>query len=180
MTLSRIWNRMASALMLAASLFSAGSALADRGPATAEEKERVVKLAAAADKDPIAVMRSPDGRWFEKWSDEVPDYMFGPDAGVFWFHNGVAKADLARVLRFHHTVATAAFQVQKNITDPMKDSSAMEAKTIAGVEGLLRAYESLVAKNPENRVPAIDDLIVVRDKGGLVDFVKKLPPMPKR
>ncbi|MBC3880636.1 hypothetical protein H8K36_04570 [Undibacterium sp. LX22W] len=180
MTLSRIWNRMASALMLAASLFSAGSALADRGPATAEEKERVVKLAAAADKDPIGVMRSPEGRWFEKWSDEVPDYMFGPDAGVFWFHNGVAKADLARVLRFHHGVSAAAFQVQKNITDPMKDAAAMEAKTIAGVEGLLRAYESLVAKNPENRVPAIDDLLVIRDKGGLRDFVNKLPPMPKR
>lgn len=176
---------MASVLMLTASLvtanlMTAGSALADRGPATAEEKERIVKLAAAADKDPIGVMRSAEGRWFEKWSDEVPDYMFGPDAGVFWFHNGVAKADLARVLRFHHTVTTAAFQVQKNIADPMRDPAVMEAKTIAGIEGLLRAYESLVAKNPENRVAAIDDLVAIRDKGGLQDFVKKLPPLPKR
>ena len=176
---------MASVLMLTASLvtanlMTAGSALADRGPATAEEKERIVKLAAAADKDPIGVMRSAEGRWFEKWSDEVPGYMFGPDAGVFWFHNGVAKADLARVLRFHHTVTTAAFQVQKNITDPMRDPAVMETKTIAGIEGLLRAYESLVAKNPENRVPAIDDLVAIRDKGGLQDFVKKLPPLPKR
>lgn len=171
---------MAAVLLLATSVLTAGSAMADRGPATAEEKERVVKLAAAADKDPVAVMRSADGRWFEKWAEEVPDYQFGPDAGVFWFHNGVAKADLMRVLRFHHTVSTAAFQLQKNISDPMKDNATTEATTIAGIEGLLRAYESLVAKNPENKVAAIDDLLEMRKNGKLAEFVKKLPPLPKR
>jgi carboxypeptidase Q len=151
-----------------------------RGPATVEEGERVVKLAAFADKDPLTVMNSVEGRWFQKWADDVPDYQFGPDKGVFWFHNGVAKADLMRVLRFHHTVTTAAFQLQNKIKDPRENEAGNEAKTLAGVEGVLRAYEALVAKNAENRVQAIDDLIVARNKGGLADLVKKMPAMPSR
>lgn len=165
---------------LACSLLVAGAVHAEGGPATAQDGERVIKLAAAADKDPLAVMSSAEGRWFQKWADDVSDYQFGPDKGVFWFHNGVAKGDLMRVLRFHHTVTTAAFQWQKKIKDPRLNPADDEAKTLAGVEGLLRAYESLVAKNPENRVVKIDDLVATRNKGGLADFVKTMPPMPSR
>ncbi|MFZ6817309.1 hypothetical protein [Undibacterium sp. Ji22W] len=166
--------------VVACSLLGAGLAQAERGPATAEEGERIVKLAAVADKDPLATMNSAEGRWFQKWADDVPDYMFGPDKGVFWFHNGVAKGDLMRVLRFHHTVSTAAFQLQKKIKDPMKNEADNDAKTLAGVEGVLRAYESLVVKNADNRVAAIDEMIVARNKGGLEELVKKMPPMPSR
>lgn len=180
MSIVQVGRRWTMLVLMASSFMVSSLALAERGPATVEEKERVVKLAAQADQDPIAVMRSADGRWFEKWAEQVPDYNFGPDAGAFWFHNGVAKADLMRVLRFHHMLTTAAFQVQKNILDPMTNAADMEAKTIAGIEGLLRAYESLLAKNPENRVQAFDDLIVTRQKTGLAEFVKKLPPLPMR
>lgn len=180
MVLNNLMKRIFAFALLSFAFVNPVFAQANRGPATAEEGERVVKLAALADKDPLAVMSSADGRWFQKWTDDVPDYMFGPDKGVFWFHNGVAKGDLMRVLRFHHTVSTAAFQLQKKIKDPMRNEADDEAKTLAGVEGVLRAYESLVAKNPDNRVPAIDDLIAVRNKGGLAEFVKKLPPMPRR
>ncbi len=151
-----------------------------RGPSTPDEHARVVALAAAADKDPLATMSSPDGRWFEKWADEIPDYMFGPDSGAYWFMTTAAKGDLKRVLRFHHTVSTAAFQVQNKVTDPRKTPADQDAKTLAGVEGLLRAYESLLAKNPDNRSPKVDEAIAIRNKGGLAAFVKALPPMPER
>ena len=64
--------------------------------------------------------------------------------------------------------------------DPKKDPAQMEAKTLAGVEGLLRAYASLLAKNPDNRSAKLDEAIAIRDKGGLAAFVKALPPMPER
>jgi carboxypeptidase Q len=155
-------------------------AQAERGPSTAEENARVVALASASDKDPIGTMSSADGRWFMKWADEVADYSFGPDAGTFWLETGAAKGEMARVVRFHHTVSTAAYQVQHAMFDPQRKKEDMEAKTLAGVEGLLRAYESLLAKRPENRSQAMDDAIALRDKGGLADFVKKLPAMPRR
>jgi hypothetical protein len=180
MTFFRHFKQFFVGALVACSLMGAGAAHAERGPATTEESERVVKLAAIADKDPLTTMNSTEGRWFQKWADDVPDYQFGPDKGVFWFHNGVAKGDLMRVLRFHHTVSTAAFQLQKKIKNPRVNEADNQAKTLAGVEGVLRAYESLVAKNPDNRAAAINELLEARNKGELAEFVKKMPPMPSR
>lgn len=158
----------------------AAPAWAERGPSTPEERARVVQLAEAANRDPIGVMNSSDGRWFMKWSDEIPDYTFGPDQGAFWMENGAAKGDLRRVLRFHHMLSTAAYQVQHQVMDPDKDPAMHEAKTIAGVEGLLHAYESLKDKRPENRSEELDKAIAMRDQGKLAAFVQALPPAPKR
>ena len=93
---------------------------------------------------------------------------------------GAAKGDLERVLRFHHTVSTAAFQLQQHILDPQKNPEQFDRKTLAGVEGLLRAYESLLKKRPENRSEQLDQAIAARDKGALAAFVKALRPMPAR
>lgn len=180
MVFHRIFRQLCAVLLISSGLAAPMLAQAARGPSTPEENARVVQLAAAADKDPIAAMTSPDGRWFEKWADEVPDYNFGPDNGAFWMMSGAAKGDLKRVLRFHHTVSIAAFQVQHQIKDPEKNKDDFEAKTLAGVEGLLRAYESLLAKRPENRSEQLDQAIAIRDKGGLAAFVRALPPMPGR
>lgn len=181
MNVIRLFKQVAALLALGACLAAPALAQSPRGPTTPEEKARIVQLAAAADKDPVGVMTSPEGRWFEKWADEAPDYMLGPDKGVFWAAtSGAAKADVKRVLRFHHTVSTAAFQVQHQVFDPLKNEADMEAKTLAGVEGLLRAYETLVAARAENRTPQMDNALALRNSGGLAAFVKALPPMPPR
>lgn len=172
-------QRTCAFLVLALGIASA-PARAERGPSTPEERARVVQLADAANRDPIGVMTSSDGRWFMKWSDEIPDYMFGPDKGAFWMENGAGKGDMRRVMRFHHMLSTAAYQVQHEIADPQKDPAAMEAKTIAGIEGLLHAYEILKDKRPENRSEEMDKAITMRDQGKLAAFVQSLPPAPKR
>ena len=176
----RLIKNILASLVVVATLASPAFAQQGRGPSTPEEQTRVVQLAATADKDPLGTMASDEGRWFEKWADEVPDYMFGPDSGAYWFMTKAAKGDLKRVLRFHHTVTTAAFQVKNHIADPKKDPAQMEAKTLAGVEGLLRAYESLLAKNPDNRSTRLDEAIALRNKGALPAFVKALPPIPEQ
>lgn len=173
-------RQLGAVLLFIGGIAAATFAQAARGPATPDEIARVVQLAQVSDKDPLAAMASTEGRWFQKWVEEVPDYSFGPDKGASWLGSGAAKGDLKRVLRFHHTVSTAAHQVQHNITDPDKDSEASEATTLAGVEGLLRAYESLVAKRAENRSEQVDLAVAARDKGTLAAFVKALPPMPGR
>lgn len=180
MVFRRILVRLCTFLVFCGAFAAPALAEGARGPSTAEENARIVQLAAAADKDPLAVMTSADGRWFEKWADDVPDYQFGPDNGAFWMMSGAARGDLKRALRFHHTLSTAAFQVQHQIHDPRSNREQFEAKTLAGVEGLLRAYESLLAKRPENRSEQLDQAIVLRDKGQLAAFVKALPPMPER
>jgi hypothetical protein len=176
MTLHRLFLQLCAILALG----TAPALAADRGPSTPAEHARVIQIAADADKDPVAAMTSPDGRWLEKWVDEVPDYQFGPDKGAFWFMTTAAKGDLKRVLRFHHTASIAAYQVKNNILDPRANAVHQEAVTLAGVEGLLRAYESLAAKRPENRSEPVEQALAARNKGTLPEFVKALPPMPAR
>lgn len=181
MDFHRTFRQLCAVLVISSGLASPVLAQSARGPSTPEENARVVQLAAVADKDPIGTMTSADGRWFAKWADDVPDYRFGPDKGIYWMMvGGAAKGDLKRVLRFHHDLSTAAYQVQHHITDPQKNPQELDAKTLAGVEGLLRAYESLLAKRPENRSEQIDQAIAARDQGALAAFVKALPPMPER
>ncbi|MEJ7808704.1 MAG: hypothetical protein WKG03_22635 [Telluria sp.] len=176
----RLISKLFASIAILATLSTPALAQQGRGPSTPDEQARVVQLAAAADKDPLAVMTSPEGRWFEKWVEEIPDFMFGPDHGAYWFMTTAAKGELKRVLRFHHTISTAAFQVQHKMADPRKTPAELDAKTLAGVEGLLRAYETLLAKNPDNRSAKLDEAIAIRNKGGLAAFVKALPPMPER
>lgn len=180
MNFHRIFRRLCAVLVISSGLVAPALAQTARGPSTPEEHARVVQLAAVSDKDPVAAMTSSEGRWFEKWADDVPDYQFGPDSGAYWMATGAAKGDLKRVVRFHHTLSTAAFQVQHKIADPRKKPGESEATTLAGVEGLLRAYESLLAKRPENRSEQLDQAIALRDKGQLAAFVKTLPPLPGR
>lgn len=176
----RLIQKLITSLVIAASLCAPAFAQQGRGPSTQEEQARVVQLAAAADKDPLGTMASADGRWFEKWLDEAPDYMIGPDKGAVWFMSKAAKGELKQVMRFHHSLSTAAFQIKNHISEPRKDPAQMEAKTLAGVEGLLRAYETLLAKNESNRSAKVDEAIAARNKGTLAAFVDALPPMPQR
>lgn len=173
MSFTQLLQQACTAIIFAIAI--AAPAAAERGPSTPEERARVVALAEAANRDPLGVMNSADGRWFMKWADDIPDYFFGPDRGALWMNSGAAKGDLRRVLRFHHTLSTAAYQVQHQVFDPTKDAAQMEAKTMAGIEGLLRAYESLKDKQPENQSEVLDNALVLRQQGKLATLYKSLP-----
>lgn len=177
MNLNHLLQYVCAGLTLALGL--AAPARAERGPSTPEERTRVVALSEAANRDPLGVMNSADGRWFMKWADDIPDYSFGPDRGALWMDSGAAKGDLRRVLRFHHTLSTAAYQVQHQVFDPTRDPAQMEAKTMAGIDGLLRAYESLKDKRPENRSEVLDNALALRDQGKLATLYKSLPQPPR-
>jgi hypothetical protein len=179
MNIRHLFQHVVATLTLGACILA--PALAARGPTTPDEEARIVQIAAAADKDPVGVMTSPDGRWFQKWADDAPDYSFGPDKGVAWIMtSGAAKGDFKRIVRFHHDLSAAAFQVQHHIGDPRKSAADMDAKTLAGVEGLLRAYESFVATHPDVRTAQMDSALAARNAGALAAFVTALPPMPAR
>lgn len=98
--MQRFLKHLQAALLIGVSLTLPAMAQNGRGPATEEEAARVVQIAATSDKAPAATMTSADGRWFQKWSDEVPDYNFGPDKAAFWLMSGAAKGELKRVVIF--------------------------------------------------------------------------------
>jgi len=180
MNIQRFLKHFQAAVLIGLSLTLPAQAQTIRGPATPEEATHVAQIAAASDKDPVATMTSADGRWFQKRSDDVPDYNFGPDKAAFWLMNGAAKGELRRVVVFQHAVSTAAFQLQHHIQDPRKTQESLDSVTIAGLEGVLRAYENMLPTHPAIRSPDLDAALAARDKGTLAQFVAALPPMPQR
>lgn len=180
MTFHRFTKRIHAAALVCLALALPAHAQTGRGPATPEEAAHVAQIATASDKDPVATMTSADGRWFQKWSDDVPDYNFGPDRAAFWLMNGAAKGELKRVVIFQHAVSTAAFQLQHHIQDPRKTAESLDSVTLAGLEGVLRAYENMLPTHPAIRSVELDAALAARDKGTLAQFVAALPPMPRR
>lgn len=178
--LKRFLKHARAAVLVGLGLALPAMAQSGPGPATPQDAARVEQIAAASDKDPVATMTSPDGRWFQKWSDDVTDYNFGPDKAAFWLMNGAAKGALRRVMVFQHGVSTAAYQLSHHIQDPRKSPQDLDAVTRAGLEGILRAYENMLPTHPDIRSAGLDEAIAARDKGTLAQFVAALPPMPRR
>jgi len=187
MTFHCFTKRFHAAVLVCLALALPAHAHTGRGPAMPEEAAHVAQIAqiaTASDRDPVATMTSADGRWFQKWSDEVPDYNFGPDKAALWLMNGAAKEELKRVVIFQRAVSTAAFQLQHHIQDPRKIpenfAESLDSVTLAGLEGVLRAYENMLPAHPGIRSAELDAALAARDKGTLVQFVAALPPMPRR
>lgn len=159
-------------LTLALSVAAATPAFAEaRGPSTPEERERVVKMALEAGKDPLRVQAAEE-RWFMKWIDEVPDIMFGPEAPARWCEEN-ARGDLRKALRFEYMVNGVAYQIQHQLFAP-KTKEEKLAIHQAALEGVLRAYEALRDARPENRSEKLDEALALRAKGELPAFVKSL------
>jgi hypothetical protein len=142
-----------------------------RGPSTPEERDRVVKLAVEAGKDPLGAL-AQDGRWFDKWLDEIPNITFGPEPPARWCESN-AKGDLRRIIPFEYALGGVAYQIQHQIAEPKTLDEKMAVHQ-AALEQVLRAYESLRDAKPENRSSKMDEALALRDKGGLADFVKSL------
>jgi hypothetical protein len=94
--------------------------------------------------------------------------------------NGVAKGELKCVVVFQHAVNTAAFQLRHHIQDPCKTAKSLDSVTLAGLEGMLRAYEHMLPTHPGVRSAALDAAFSAPDKGTLAQFVAALPPTPRR
>ena len=168
--------RPISALILTLTVTSIGASSAQahaegRGPSTAEERARALKIASESEKDPLGVMAA-EGGWFEKWIQDIPDIQFGPEAPARWIANA-AKGDLRKVMQFQYTVSAVAYQIQHQVYDP-KTLEEKLAIHQAALEGVLRAYESLLPKRAENKSEKMEEAIALRGKGELPAFVKSI------
>jgi len=149
----------------------AAAAPAPRGPSTADERARVVKLAAEARKDPVAV-RAANEAWFEQWVSDVPDYMFKPEAVAQWCVRS-AKGEMRKLIQFQFGTSALAYQIEHNLPDPQKPED-ISAVNLAGLEGVLAAYETMLAKDPDSRSPKMDEALARRSKGELAAFAAEI------
>jgi hypothetical protein len=169
-TICRFARYLITLAALSATLHAA-AAPAPRGPSTAEERARVVQLAAASQKDPVAV-RAANEAWFEQWVSDVPDFMFKPEAVASWCMRS-AKGDMRKVVQFQFGTSALAYQIEHNLPEPQKAED-VSAVNLAGLAGVLAAYETMLAKDPGTRSPKMDEALVRRSKGELAAFAAEI------
>jgi hypothetical protein len=155
----------ALALLSLACLCVVSASAQKRGPSTPEERAQTVRLARALETDPLNDSARPARAWLITFLTDVPDVnvtictdLFGPLLKT--------KKDYAPELVTQPMFSEAAFIIEH--PDKANDETAVH---IAGVEGMLKAYESILKAKPKAHHQFLDDLIVKRDKGELASFV---------
>jgi hypothetical protein len=145
----------------------------ERGPSTAEERAQAVRLARMLEANPLDPHAKDARKWLTVWLITVPDISVAV-CGEFMGPLLNSKKDYAPELFSQSMYSTAAFVIEH---PESKDDS--EAKYLAGVEGSLRAYESVKKTNPKLHWPVLDDLIARRDANTLAAYVHEKAPSCK-
>jgi hypothetical protein len=145
----------------------------DRGPSTPEERAQAVRLSRALEANPIAPDAKEARKWLTVFLITVPDITVQV-CGEFTGPLLKSKKDYAPEIFIQGMYSAAAFVIEHPA-----DKDNVEAKYLAGLEGSLRAYESLQKSNPKLRWPVLDELIARREAGTLAEYVHQKAPSCK-
>jgi hypothetical protein len=143
-----------------------------RGPSTPEERAKALALIQQMETDPLGVSKE-DRQRLAVWLVEVPDIHVSLCTQFFpTLLDGKSKhgGDLA----MQSAYSMAAYEIEH--PDQAKDENALY---LAGIEGTLRAYESILRKEPKSREPSLDELLAKRQSGELAAFVRDTSPKCK-
>ena len=156
-----------------------------RGLSTPEERAKAINIARSLERDPLAKDAAANRQWLLNWIIEVPDIRFKSCADLL--RPGVGdRYRYSTEVNQQIIFSAAAFKLED--LDQRRRSSADSFKAgatrrhlrndtgayIAGVEGALRVYETLVKSMPDAQLAFLDDLVAKRDRGELADHVVKL------
>jgi hypothetical protein len=158
--------RILTALLLV--LAAPSLAAAARGPSTPEERKRAVQTTRSLEKEPLARRSMEARRWLFQWITEIPDIHVTSCSGPL--DPLLADADdmYGQLLWVQSVFGMTAFLVE----NPKKASDWAAVQT-AGIESVLRAYESLRRSDSDARWPALDRLERARRGGKLRALVEK-------
>lgn len=152
-------------LGLAALLLLPGGASAERGPSTAKERSKALRLIRQLEADPLGEKAQQARRWLALWLLDVPDLQVRYCAEIVG-GDRAARQRLRPELLAQISWSGAAFLIE----NPAKKDARVEIYT-AGLLGALRAYEALLQVRPDQRSPLFDDLLAKRQAGEIAAFV---------
>jgi hypothetical protein len=148
-------------------LVTPAQSAAQRGPSTAAERERAVSIAHKLEKAPLDKSLHPDREWALLWLIQVPDVHVKLCTSVLGdFMNSKYKyaSDIVGQL----TLSSAAFVIEH--PDQASDDL---AQYMGGVEGVLKAYKSILREKPKAKSKALDDLLQKQSQGELAEFIRE-------
>jgi len=158
-------NTLATAIVL---LFATTSlAQNQRGPSTAEERERAVKVARMLETDPFNKDAKKMREWLLMLLISVPDIHVELCTAYMPPEKPSDKNYGSEI--FNQTLfSSAAFVIEH--PDQANDRIAAH---LAGVEGALKVYETILMTKPKAKSAFYDGLLEKRDKGELRAFVEE-------
>lgn len=150
------------ALILA---LSSAAAAQGRGPSTAEERAKTVRLARELENDPLGDSAVESRAWLIKFVKEVPDIDII-----------ICSSLLAELFKTEENYASElsiqpVFSETAFVIEHPESTKDLTAVLVAGVKGTLRAYESILKTEPKARHKFLDGLIEKRDKDELESWV---------
>lgn len=139
----------------------------ERGPSTPAERARVVQMAQDAEKNP-QLIQARDGAWLDDWVNDIPDLSFNNSALASWL-SAVVKGEARALITFQYKASVMAFQINHPTL-----AETQSANDLAGLEGVLRAYEVLRAAKPSQRNAKLEMALAAREQKQLPAFLMQV------
>lgn len=154
-------------LLLLAVCSIAATAQNQRGPSSPEERQRMVALVHKMEHAPLDPALRPEVEWGLKWLVEIPDITVsvctGP-FGKFWDEKYKAVPD--------HFVGIFTFAMAAYVIEHPDSANDRVAQYIAGMESVLRSYQSVLQSKSDAHSKNLDDLLKKQSDGKLADFIR--------
>ena len=136
-----------------------------RGPSTAEERTRAVKVAHELEEDPLGKDAKENRQWVIQWIIDIPDITVTECDDFFGAIPKTPRGRMREVVN-QMVISSAAFMIEH--PDKSKDEQAVAT---AGLLGALKAYQSILKEEPDSRWPYVDKVVQMRDQGKLDEYV---------
>ncbi len=156
------------AATLALAVLAPSLAHAARGPSTPEERKKAVETTRKLEKEPLARSAMDARKWLFQWIVEIPDINVTSCAGPLDVLREDEDDAYAQMLYLQSVFGMAAFLIE----NPKKEKDWVAVQT-AGVESVLRTYDSMRKADSELAWKDLDRLEKARKAGKLADIVKK-------
>jgi TPR repeat protein len=136
----------------------------DRPSSTAEEREKAVHLVGQLEQDLVGPEADAAREWLDKWMAEIPD--------IFFHSCPLLEKEKDEVFPYHLYLIKQAYYAGSAylIQHPEKVNDQLTIY-IAGVEGALRAYTNVIAKQPTKRNASLDLLLKAQADGHLATLI---------
>jgi len=145
------------------------AAQSNRRPSTPEERAAAVKSARLLETDPFSKDAEKIRKWFVTWLLAAPDISVEICPDYLAPLYGKKDKNNESELRIQMIFSIAAFIIE----NPDKANDKVAAN-LAGLEGTLKMYESILKSKPNEKIDFLDQLIAKRDKGELRAYVEDI------
>lgn len=149
-------------------VFVLGSlAIGARGPSTTEERQKFAAITHKLELAPLDASLHPDRDWAYKFLSEVPDLSVDVCTGGLGDFMK-SRYQYTNEIVYQLMYSTATFMIEH--PDKAKDYGNLH---VAGVDGALKAYNSILKTQPSAKSPALDELVQKQHDGKLSDYVRE-------